>query len=712
WRAFEETNFVPKPVPSRPKKASSPSPKSLLKYSASPTLSEDTEPSPDIQHLPLATNSIPIPTSTSMHLPHTSMIDPTMVETGFVFPVDSDGFMGSPNLTPVNGSFEPSSVTSTNTLHMEGDHVQDETTAPSSITGQSPRLQDLLLPGTDLSVPPPEYFSFRSQFPEELYQPAGFSLTQNEMNNLKMDPDVEEIVRQDMNPEHESWALRLASPTSSNSSSGSSEGGFFFSGRSDSFSALCQEIQMPQDSAEMLTLRFDRQTCGILSVMDGPTENPWRTLIWPLARDSPALYHAIASMTSFHISKSVPAMRVHGIEHVHNSLEALRAGIANMRIDGLETAIATTLTLAFSESWDQHISTGINHIKGAKTLVSQALTQHRRSPFHGEKLQRMQFLCNTWVYMDVIARLTSVDDNDDSNDFDAVFTPNGGRFDEFSCDSSAQLDPLMGCAGTLFPLIGRVANVVRKVRRCSSNSPKLISDAMELKARLEQWMPPAFFEPPEDPSTQIMHSLQTAEAYRWATLLYLHQAVPEIPSLSSPQLAKKVLIYLATVPLTSRAVIVHIFPLIAAGAEASGEEDRQWVRDRWNSMACRMGIGVIDRCADVVQEVWRRRDDYQSASLRKSVPVSTSMLRRGFTIAEDEMDSPDLFGWGDCFGGGGDNKKRRAASFAMDERPCRKRPRKSSADAVTGAVDPEFTVRGKLHWLGVMKDWNWEVLLG
>jgi len=557
-----------------------------------------------------------------------------------------------------------------------------------------------------LSVPPPEYFDFRSQYPEELYQPAGFSLTQHEINDMDMDPDVEEIVRQDINPEHENWVLRLASPTSSNSSSGSSEGGFF-GGRADSFRTLCQEIQMPQDSAEMLTLRFDRQTCGILSVMDGPTENPWRTLIWPLARDSPALYHAIASMTSFHISKSVPAMRVHGIEHVHNSLEALRAGIANMRIDGLETAIATTLTLAFSESWDQHISTGINHIKGAKTLVSQALTQHRQSPFNGEKLQRMQFLCNTWVYMDVIARLTSVDDNDDSNDFDAVFSPSGGRFDEFSCDSSAQLDPLMGCAGTLFPLIGRVANIVRKVRRCSSNSPKLISDAMELKARLEQWMPPAFFEPPEDPSTQIMHSLQTAEAYRWATLLYLHQAVPEIPNHSSAQLAKKVLVYLATVPLTSRAVIVHIFPLIAAGAEASGEEDRQWVRDRWNSMACRMGIGVIDRCADVVQEVWRRRDDNQSASQRKNVPISTSMLRRGFTIAEDEMVSPDLFGWGDCFGGGGD-KKRRAASFAMDERPCRKRPRKSSADAVTGAVDQEFTVRGRLHWLGVMKDWNWE----
>lgn len=33
---------------------------------------------------------------------------------------------------------------------------------------------------------------------------------------------------------------------------------------------------------------------------------------------------------------------------------------------------------------------------------------------------------------------------------------------------------------------------------------------------------------------------QTAEAYRYATLLYLHQAVPEIPSMYCAQLADKV----------------------------------------------------------------------------------------------------------------------------------------------------------------------------
>jgi hypothetical protein len=29
-------------------------------------------------------------------------------------------------------------------------------------------------------------------------------------------------------------------------------------------------------------------------------------------------------------------------------------------------------------------------------------------------------------------------------------------------------------------------------------------------------------------------------------------------------------------------------------------------------------------------------------------------------------------------------------------------------DPVTEEMDPELTVRGRMHWVGVMKDWEWE----
>merc|ERR1711963_718283 len=99
----------------------------------------------------------------------------------------------------------------------------------------------------------------------------------------------------------------------------------------------------------------------------------------------------------------------------------------------------------------------------------------------------------------------------------------------------------MGCAHTLFPIIGRVANLVRKVRKSDSNGPTIISQAVQLKSQLEEWAPPSFIEDPEDETTSPHDTIKTALAYRNATLLYLHQAVPEIPSESPSVLAKRVL---------------------------------------------------------------------------------------------------------------------------------------------------------------------------
>ncbi|KAF2097977.1 hypothetical protein NA57DRAFT_66475 [Rhizodiscina lignyota] len=683
WRPFEETAYTSKAPPGKVKK-----------------------------HMPMDTLS-----STPTAFAHPNFPSPSQL-------LDLDPpYDDAPTSADVQEPFDPGPVDpgpmrNIDPMLEDSIPIVPENTASSSLSsGQSPRLIDLLLPGTDLNLPNPEYVDYRARFPDAMYQPVMHEITEA---MVEEEGDIEEVIRHHpsfsdgLNPEHEAWVMRLPTPPISSSSSSSSEG-TMINPSTNPWTYMVREPLFSPSSPEMLTLRFDRQTCGVLSVKDGPTENPWRTLIWPLARDNSALYHAIASMTSFHYAREEPGLRVQGIEHMRTSIKALAQGIGNMRLD---TAIATTLALAFSESWDQHISTGINHIKGAKILVNQALTKHRRSPYGGEELSRFKFLANTWIYMDVIARLTSVDE-DESNDFEFVFSELSDPF-----GAETQLDPLMGCAGSLFPIIGRVTNLVRKVRRTLSNSPAIISQALDLKTQLESWIPPSFFDPPEDPCSAVEHSLQTAEAYRWATLLYLHQAVPEIPSASSAELAKKVMIYLATVPLGSRAIIVQIYPLIAAGCEAFDEEDRQWVRDRWMWMARTMKLGIIDRCAEVVKEVWDRRDSYEprSPKRRNASTVPPGSLKRGFSLDEDDVGDPfqwdvdDIFGGGNSRNGGG---KRRATTGVYDVPHALRlsasgpRIRKSSTDADSpGGIDPEFTVKGSLHWIGVMKDWKWEVLLG
>ncbi|KAF2847780.1 hypothetical protein T440DRAFT_188463 [Plenodomus tracheiphilus IPT5] len=632
------------------------------------------------------------------HVPpvHTSFSQPVYSSDPlYVVPLSSPCLITPQSISPVD-SFAPGSLSSQSVFGTEQlSSGHSKATAPSSLSsGQSPLLRDLLMPGTDLTVPPAEYSTFLSQH-EAFYQPTGLTPP------APLDDDVEEISR-DTHDQSESWIMRLPSPAASQSSSSSSGSPDF---------KIPAQPQFSLTSPETLTRRFDRDTCGVLSVKDGPTENPWRTLVWPLARDCPALYHAIASMTSFHQSKDIPAMRIQGIDHMTTAIKTLSTSIQNMRYDA---AISTTLVLAFAESWDQHIRTGFDHIKGAKIMINNALVEHRKSPKQGDEWARLKFLCKTWIYMDVIARLTSADD-DAANDVDAVHESIYA-----TGETDPVLDPLMGCAHTLFPIIGRVANLVRKVRRSNGNGPSIISQAIQLKSQLEDWTPPSFIEDPEDETTSPHDSIKTATAYQYATLLYLHQAVPEIPSESSSVLAKRVLCEIATVEPRSRSIIVHIYPLMAAGSEVTDQEDRDWVMARWGTMAQRMKLGIIDRGLEVTKEVWCRRDAYESErkafALVRNDSISPDVpIKRDLESYFDDFEAEGGLDWGETA------PKKRAVDlgFAVPSLSSSSNAglvglakRRQSSSGSHEFLEHEFTVKGRLHWLGVMKDWAWEILLG
>lgn len=388
---------------------------------------------------------------------------------------------------------------------------------------------------------------------------------------------------------------------------------------------------------------------------------------------------------------------------MRTAVHALAEGLHNMRFDA---AISTTLVLAFAESWDVHISTGINHIRGAKLLINQALVQHQNKPKQGEEWTRLKFLCNTWIYLDVIARLTSADD-DDSNEVDAIYDSihTAGHME-------TSLDPLMGCAHSLFPIIGRVATLVRKVRRVGRTHPDLISQALHLRCQLREWAPPSYVENPEDETTSPRDSIRTAIAYQYATLLYLHQAVPEIPSLSALVLAKRALCELAAVEPSSRSCIIHIYPLMAAGCEMIEEEDRAWVMQRWELLSSRMKLGIIDKSLTVTKELWARRDAYAErrnifeGNPENFVPETNSLKRSLDASLGNEVDEVCRLG----------SRPKRNASGSMPPHPTpiaqpfRQKLQRGqyTSEEYTGLLDPQFTVTGRLHWLGVMQDWNWE----
>ena len=308
--------------------------------------------------------------------------------------------------------------------------------------------------------------------------------------------------------------------------------------------------------------------------------------------------------------------------------------------------------------------------------------------------------------MDVIARLTSADD-DESNDVDTIYDsiyPAGER--------DASLDPLMGCAHSLFPIIGRVANLVRKLRKSTPDCSDLVAQAIDLKRQLEEWTPPSHIENPEDQTTSPRDSVRTATAYQYATLLYLHQAFPNIPSMPALVLAKRVLCELGAVEPSSRTSIVHIYPLMAAGCEVISQEERAWVEKRWRLLSSRMRLGIIDKSLTVTKEVWDRRDAYsarcntfeatQTGNIRRADPRKRSFDRH----LESQDDNACWLGPPPKRAAPHLDIKRQNSISELFEQE-RRRHDILSEDAFE-LLDPEFTVTGRLHWLGVMRDWKWE----
>jgi hypothetical protein len=262
---------------------------------------------------------------------------------------------------------------------------------------------------------------------------------------------------------------------------------------------------------------------------------------------------------------------------------------------------------------------------------------------------------------------------------------------------------------------------------------------MELKRQLQDWMPPSYIEDPEDETTSPHDSIKTATAYQYATLLYLHQAVPEIPSLTSAVLAQKIVRELATVDHRSRSTIIHIYPLMAAGCELVDPVDRQWICDRWDLTSSRMKIGIIERCLEVTKEVWSRRDAYaaelaldQQIDGTSSIYSATPSLKRQFSSVSDDSDAMDDASWlepsakvratepiydsdGDfCWLDPTERWRATSTSFGF-EHPRRVPVRSQMSGGMrrseifgTETLPLELTVKGRLHWLGVMKDWNWE----
>ncbi len=605
--------------------------------------------------------------------------------------------------------------------------------------------------------------------------------------------------------------------------------------------AEINQVLVMSAEKDQLLLLYSQYTCLIMSIKNGAQENPWRTLILPFAKTYLCLFNSMAAMTVFHLagsnSENSHALRSRGYIYMKRCILELASGLTKMNekpaVNELpaDIALTTCINLAVCECWDRHISSGIAHLKGAKSMIQMVMSvlRHQQSAdlkrYHqfgsGEHLtefenlkaklvtvdareweeiirensikmndthsdvnqlsitipRSLQFLFNAWIYFEVLAQMTTDFNQDDkgidlvatitkiadnthrktqlkrstsatsSTQFVSSKTPTSDvhsvRSPSERLDSSAlsvhesifahdkakalsifdhfesfrftndDIDPLLGCAQSLFLIMGKVAVLISKIRRAHwekgkevllekagpfRNSLADITTATQLKQQLINWKPTlssamvgmnyegASASSQDDARAtttwDISSCIASAEAYRFSTLLYLHQAVPEIPSMSSAQLADKVFVLLASVPMTSNIYIVHIFPLLVSSCEASPGEEREWCLSRWEALAEKMWIGNIDKAIEVVKEVWRRKDEVETSQPKED--------RSSFNFATNGDGAIKLVEI---------NGQLSGLMAAINQRSG------INSDGHRGGIN------SRLHWSTVMKEWGWEILL-
>lgn len=455
---------------------------------------------------------------------------------------------------------------------------------------------------------------------------------------------------------------------------------------------------------DLVTRLFQSQTCIVMSVKNDWEDNPWRSLIWPLTKTNPELRHALNAMTCLQCSKLKPELHTRGLDHLGQAVAGLRQSLAKGTIR-VDAALATTIALSLARTWEApRTTTDTEYINEARVLLKQAIDNIDFETLSPKHRKRLSFLANTWVYIDVISRLSSWNISDDI-DTELIINCKVLRNNL----QQPTIDPLLGCAADLFPLIGKAADLVRRIWRDEDrcNSPTLVARAAELMRSAEDWKAQIDLTSHEEPSNVVSDAVQTAEAFRWALILMLRQAIPALPGFRSrEQIAQKILVYLATVPAASGAICVHMFPLLIAGCEVSETENRTWVSERWRLMSSRLISGIVDRCVEMTEEAWRRRDKQE----RPHGELVDS-------ASQGHSDGTALFG--------SDNGETNALFEEIVEVSADDKEKDTPRSEEQTSPDNEMaypkarlqhpqlsSVRSRLNWLAVMHDWNWQVMLG
>ena len=336
---------------------------------------------------------------------------------------------------------------------------------------------------------------------------------------------------------------------------------------------------------------------------DEPKNNPFLSLIIPLASDAPVLMHSLLGLSGAHL------LRFERSDEYQESKEKHRDTAISMMSEAVRTA----------HSKNANVSDAI-----VACLVLQYQLQVIEGDFTGEYKSHYQFAFSyikfrpdepigrfAWEffqYAHITISMTSLHPYRQSRNTDeGVVSPHELKFaipgvtDNFD---GVMLKLLSG----IFPIITRITAVRDEIRsrkaECSYQPIKYqhIMEGVDLDRMLSQW-----------DSGQEENSLDwlTAELYREATLVYLHRTIrASEPDEGLATRVQRGVKFLEHFPESgSHTNCVLLLPTFIFGCAAFNVKERQPIESVFDRLAASNDFGNVEPSKKIVQKVWEMMDN-------------------------------------------------------------------------------------------------------
>ncbi|KAL2210961.1 hypothetical protein CC79DRAFT_548503 [Sarocladium strictum] len=392
---------------------------------------------------------------------------------------------------------------------------------------------------------------------------------------------------------------------------------------------IIPQLSSPVDRA--LFNHYTTVVSGILSRRPSMS-NPYNHYLLPMAHSNDLVLHCILALSGNHWRKMQPDLANRGLVHKSKAQQALAQLLPHVNETSADIALVSSLLLCMTELFDGSSQGWEVHLNGAKRLLSALRRQHGQS-WTGH----YKFLLRLSRFLDSAATTSTCRPPLMESEADEARALEGLAASPEEDDSA-----VYGIPKELFHLVDQVNTLAekRKYRVDAVSEARFREEAALVEDMIDTWsherhdMPlvKAGAHSPSGSTTSARSSNDVhhaTTAYEYALRLRLHQVI-EGYNIHDPlvqQAVATILDAVQSIRYGSALEACLLFPLVMAGGACQTMEQRVVVQDKLMVMERTCGFGYVYNARQLVERVWRRRDEAGGTTTQVGAVVNWAKIR-------------------------------------------------------------------------------------